>query len=91
MDEIRMNLLKEVADLDALPVGAYNIRENGKAAGRNTTANIDIVTKKDKPGIDIIIAPGTKKRVSTSRSLFLRPVSQILCIMISTSARMLTS
>ena len=61
MDEIRMNLLKEVADLDALPVGAYNIRENGKAAGRNTTANIDIVTKQDKPGIDIIIAPGTKK------------------------------
>ena len=49
MDEIRMNLLKEVADLDALPVGAYNIRENGKAAGRNTTANIDIVTKQDKP------------------------------------------
>ncbi|MBR3154981.1 MAG: SufD family Fe-S cluster assembly protein [Lachnospiraceae bacterium] len=61
MDEIRMNLLKEVADLDALPVGAYNIRENGQAAGRNTTANIDIVTKPDKPGIDIIIAPGTKK------------------------------
>lgn len=61
MDEIRMNLLKEVADLDALPVGAYNIRENGQAAGRNTTANIDIVTKQDKPGIDIIIAPGTKK------------------------------
>ena len=61
MDEIRMNLLKEVADLDALPVGAYNIRENGQAAGRNTTANIDIVTKKDKPGIDIIIASGTKK------------------------------
>ena len=61
MDEIRMNLLKEVADLDALPVGAYIIRENGKAAGRNTTANIDIVTKQDKPGIDIIIAPGTKK------------------------------
>jgi Fe-S cluster assembly scaffold protein SufB len=61
MDEIRMNLLKEVADLDALPVGAYNIRENGKAAGRNTTANIDIVTKTDKPGIDIYIAPGTKK------------------------------
>ena len=61
MDEIRMNLLKEVADLDALPVGAYNIRENGQAAGRNTTANIDIVTKQDKPGIDIIIARGTKK------------------------------
>lgn len=61
MDEIRKTLLREIADLDSLPVGAYNIRENGKAAGRNTTANIDIVTKDDKPGIDIFIAPGTKK------------------------------
>ena len=26
MDEIQKRLLKEVADLDALPVGAYNIR-----------------------------------------------------------------
>lgn len=54
-----MSLLKEVADLDAIPVGAYNIRENGEGAGRNTTANIDIVTKKDKPGIDIIIKANT--------------------------------
>lgn len=61
MDEIQKSLLKEVAELDALPVGAYNIRANGESAGRNTTANIDIVTKTDKPGIDIIIKPGTKK------------------------------
>jgi len=60
MDEIQKSLLKEVAELDALPVGAYNIRANGESAGRNTTANIDIVTKTDKPGIDIIIKPGTK-------------------------------
>lgn len=60
IDAIEMSLLKEVADLDALPVGAYNIRANGQAAGRNTTANIDIVTKADKPGIDIFIKPGTK-------------------------------
>ena len=60
MDAIEKNLLKEVAELDALPVGAYNIRANGESAGRNTTANIDIVTKTDKPGIDIIIKPGTK-------------------------------
>lgn len=60
MDAIEKSLLKEVADLDALPVGAYNIRANGAAAGRNTTANIDIVTKADKPGIDIFIKPGTK-------------------------------
>lgn len=60
IDTIQQNLLKEVAELDALPVGAYNIRANGESAARNTTANIDIVTKTDKPGIDIIIKPGTK-------------------------------
>ena len=60
MDAIEMNLLKEVAELDSLPVGAYNIRANGELAGRNTTANIDIVSKEDKPGIDIYIRPFTK-------------------------------
>ena len=45
IDAIEQNLLREVADLDSLPVGAYNIRANGQLAGRNTTANIDIVTK----------------------------------------------
>ena len=62
MDEIQKSLLKEVAALDALPVGAYNIRSNGQSAARNTTASIDIVTKKDKQGIDIIIKPGTKNQ-----------------------------
>lgn len=60
IDDIQKRLLKEVADLDSLTVGAYNIRANGAAAGRHTTANIDIITKTDRPGIDIIIAPGTK-------------------------------
>ena len=60
IDAIEQNLLREVADLDSLPVGAYNIRANGQLAGRNTTANIDIVTKYDKPGIDIYIRPFTK-------------------------------
>ena len=53
-------LLKEIADIEAVPTGAYNVRRNGKLAGRNTTANIDIVTKTDRPGIDIIIKSGTK-------------------------------
>ena len=60
MNALEKNLLKEVAGLEAIPTGAYNIRENGKLAGRNTTANIDIQTKADKPGIDIFIRPGTK-------------------------------
>lgn len=60
MNSIEQNLLAEVADIHKVPEGAYNIRANGKLDSRNTTANIDIVTKEDKSGIDIIIAPGTK-------------------------------
>ena len=60
MDAIQKSLLEQVADLHEVPEGAYNIRANGVSAARNTTANIDIVTKTDKDGIDIIIKPGTK-------------------------------
>ena len=61
LDKIQMQMLTEVADLHGVPEGAYNIRVNGEKAGRNTTANIDIVTKTDgKSGIDIRIKPGTK-------------------------------
>ena len=59
MDPIKLNLLREVADLHGVPEGAYNIRSDGKLAGRSTTANIDIVSKEDGSGIDIIIKPGT--------------------------------
>ena len=45
MDEIQKTLLEEIAGLHEVPAGAYNIRANGGMAGRNTTANIDIVTK----------------------------------------------
>lgn len=60
MDAIQKSMLEKIADLHEVPEGAYNIRSNGALAGRNTTANIDIVTKQDKPGIDIIIKPSTK-------------------------------
>lgn len=60
MDAIEKNLLRAVADLHDVPTGAYNIRENGVAAGRRSTEHIRIETKKDKPGIDIFIAPETK-------------------------------
>lgn len=60
MDVIQKSLLEQIVGLHEVPEGAYNIRANGKAAGRNTTANIDIITKKDKQGIDIVIKPDTK-------------------------------
>ena len=60
MDSIEKNLLKEIANIEKTPMGAYNIRENGEGIDRGVTENIDIVTKKDKPGIDIIIKENTK-------------------------------
>lgn len=60
MDQLQKSMLEKIADLHSVPEGAYNIRYNGKTESRNTTANIDIVTKTDVQGIDIIIKPGTK-------------------------------
>ena len=60
MEKVDRELLRSVADLHEIPTGAYNIRKNGSSAERNSTANIQIITKEDKPGIDIRIAPGTK-------------------------------
>lgn len=60
IDTIQKRLLEEVANLHEVPEGAYNIRANGEMAARNTTANIDIVSKEDASGIDIRIKAGTK-------------------------------
>ena len=61
LNAIDKKLLMEVAGLHEIPHGAYNIRKNGAGVSRNTTANIDIVTKDGKPGIDVFVKPGTKK------------------------------
>ena len=60
MDTIEKNLLEAISGLHDVPAGAYNIRQNGTSAGRRSTANIEIVPKTDKSGIDIIIKAGTK-------------------------------
>ncbi|MBR5682746.1 MAG: SufD family Fe-S cluster assembly protein [Ruminococcus sp.] len=60
MDAVQKRLFQEVADLHDIPEGAYNLRANGQAISRNTTANIDIQSKTDVSGIDIRIKDGTK-------------------------------
>ena len=60
LNALDKELLENIADLHEVPMGAYNIRKNSEGIIRNTTANIDIITKKDKPGIDVLIKPGTK-------------------------------
>ena len=60
MNQVDIQLLREIADLERTPQGAYNIRKNGQLEGRSSSANITIESKTDKPGIDIHIAPGTR-------------------------------
>ena len=60
LDEIQKRLLREIADLHAVPEGAYNIRSNSQMAGRRSTANIEITSKTDVSGMDIRIAPFTR-------------------------------
>lgn len=59
MNTITKELLGLVSDLFDKPNGAYNIREDSGCAGRQSTENIEIKSKLGKPGIDILIKPGT--------------------------------
>ena len=58
--EIDKNLLNNITDYDEIRKGAYNIRKNGEGIERKVTENTNIVTKKDKPGIDIYVKENTK-------------------------------
>ncbi len=60
LTKIDKDLLQTIADIHETPIGAYNIRKNGKLVSRNSSANVEIVEKQEKSGIDIIIKPGTK-------------------------------
>ena len=61
LNELEKDLLKQITDTDDYSGGAFNIRKNGKGLLRGSTENISIVSKEDKPGIDIIIKENTKK------------------------------
>lgn len=60
MENVDKELLKEISDIDGEIKGAYNIRKNGKGIERKVTENVNIVTKQDKPGIDIFVKENTK-------------------------------
>ena len=60
LTDVEKSLLNKIIEKDEFTEGAYNVRGNGKGLIRKTTENIDIVSKKDKPGIDIIVKENTK-------------------------------
>ena len=61
LDSLKLNLLREVADLEGVPRGAYSIRVDGETFEKRSSENIVIEKKTDKPGIDIYIKAGTKR------------------------------
>jgi len=60
MDKIQKELLSQIAGIHEVPEGAYSLRINGALYGKNSSENIVIEKKEDKPGIDIYIKAGTK-------------------------------
>ncbi len=61
MDAIEKSLLEQVSGLHDIPAGAYSLRINGALDSKASSAHITIEKKTDLPGINIIIAPGTRK------------------------------
>ena len=62
MDRTDEQLLETIADLHGIPEGSFNIRKNGKLLARNSGTDVEIVSKTDKDGIDIIVKPGVKNK-----------------------------
>ena len=63
MNDITKKLLSMISDISGEIKGAFNIREDGGCAGRQSTENVDIIPKVGQPGIDIIIKPNTKEKI----------------------------
>ena len=58
--DISGQLLQTIAGITEEMSGAYSLRSNGQGVRRGSSEHIQVRAKTDKPGIDIIVAPGTK-------------------------------
>lgn len=60
LNQVTRDLLSLISDWDGKYKGAYNIRVDSTCAGRQSSDNIAILSKEDKPGLEIRVRPGTK-------------------------------
>jgi len=60
LNKVQRFLLKEIAGIDGKIDGAYNIRSDSMSIDRQSTENIEIVSKTGVSGMDIFIKPDTK-------------------------------
>ncbi len=61
MNDLDKHILKIINEELSKNGTAYNIRKNGSSIERNSTENIKIESKTDKPGIDIYVKENTKE------------------------------
>jgi len=59
MNNVDKELLEIISDTSEYK-GAYNIRKNGQGIERQITDNINIITKQEVSGIDVIVKEGTE-------------------------------
>lgn len=62
LTKIDKELLSQIADMHGIPQGSFNIRKNGESVDRASNDDIQIISKKDKPGIDIIVRENLKNK-----------------------------
>ena len=62
LTKIDKELLKGVADLHAIPQGSYSIRKNGQKLSANSSDEIQIISKKNKQGIDVKISSNVNNK-----------------------------
>ena len=80
LNEIQAEILRQVADMAALPeTGAVNLRSDGERAFHRDSEHVHIVSKTDKPGIDIHVDPGTKGETVHIPVVITKTASRISC------------
>ena len=60
LSPIDEGLLKEITGHSCMSDMAVNVRKDGQLLERHDNANVEISTKSDKPGIDIVVKPNVK-------------------------------
>lgn len=62
LNKIDKELLFQISNLHAIPEADYNIRKNGKLLGRMPSSDVEIISKKNKDGIDVIVKSNIKNK-----------------------------
>lgn len=62
LNRIDKELLSQISDLHQIKQGSFSFRKNGESVEINSTADIEIVKKTDKNGIDIFVKPNVKNK-----------------------------